>query len=355
MNDAGNIEPYYLWLIVLSQNEKKALIEFVGEDFFKRQRNLLDKFKKSKNAGVESVELHNLQDKIKSILPKNVFPVIYGRLKKYHELRKAGEIEKYKNLNKIKAINYGDWIKIINERIVMNDLLCDIPLVGILNGSIKSSLDIQDMTKESFWDSQTKKWMFKAENINGCKSLFEIAKKAKSDDKPSIDILTLIESRTVGTISLTGNKGIQGILESLTTAIGSILGVENSGESNRQSQRKSPEPRKGKGVKRRFRTIPNPFEDNLYLTVEDLEDKDLAKLAEIYSIEEAIFQCIKTHNLGFESLESDINSGIIQWDDTNIMEIASYARSEIDKKKTKVYLDSYISTLYDRGKNHQKE
>jgi len=354
MNDAGNIEPYYLWLIVLSQNEKRALIEFVGEDFFKHQRNLLDRFKKSKNAGVESVELHNLQDKIKSILPKNVFPIIYGRLKKYHELRKAGEIEKYKNLNKIKAINYGDWIKIINEKIVMNDLLCDIPLIGILNGSIKSSLDIQDMTKESFWDAQTKKWMFKAENINGCKSLFEIAKKAKSDEKPSLDILILIESRTIGTINLTGNKGIKGILDSLATAIDNIFGVEDLSKSDRQPRKKSPEPKKGKGIKKRFRTVPNPFEDNLYLTVEDFEDKDQAKLAEVYSIEEAIFQCIKTHNLGFESFESDIDSGVIQWGETNIMEIASYAKSEIDKKKTKVYLDSYISALYDRGKDNKK-
>jgi hypothetical protein len=85
--DTTNIEPYYVWMSVLSPEERGIVIKHVGENFFNTQNKLLRKYRSSK-PGTSAIELMELKKKVDNLLSNGVKATVYGRLKIYHDIQR---------------------------------------------------------------------------------------------------------------------------------------------------------------------------------------------------------------------------------------------------------------------------
>jgi len=154
---------YYQWACVLSSRERSWIISKAGRNFFHEQLNILKKFKKGeKGARVELLELNEL---VKKLIPLQVQVTIFGRLKVIKELK---ELHKQENIKaraqvdekqqlktaKVEPLTYSRCLEFANNKRKIS-LFAEENISGIITGYCDTINDIRDITESAFLDKST--------------------------------------------------------------------------------------------------------------------------------------------------------------------------------------------------------
>jgi hypothetical protein len=198
VKDIKEIEPFHLWLSVISPKEKGDLVAFLKENIFQVQNRLLQKYR-SGNTSVVS-ELRDLNARVKQKIPQGYWAVLYGRMQIYHKLRKT-QPEKFPKQPKkavLTQLPYKDFLAAAYKDGKLS-LLAEECTYSILLGLVKRSSEITELTEKLRFNRDQVKLFYYEEELKG--SLIYTTLELKEQEKKLSDIeklfLTGIRSRTM--------------------------------------------------------------------------------------------------------------------------------------------------------------
>jgi len=157
LSDTTNIEPYYIWMSVLSPEERGLLIKTVGDNFINVQNKLLSRYQSS-TPGTSAKELEVLKKRVDSLLSNGVKATIYGRLKIYHDIQR-GSAEVRTLLSSRKGTHQltdSELRRYAKERKALS-LFAEENIVASCFGVIDKPIEIMDLTRHAILNPTTDK------------------------------------------------------------------------------------------------------------------------------------------------------------------------------------------------------
>jgi len=157
LSDTTNVEPYYIWMSVLSPEERGVLIKIVGVNFFNEQNKLLRTYR-SNNPGTSAKELELLKRKVDDNLPQGVKATIYGRLKVYRDLQaKNPEVRTLLQTRKgTHQLTDAEMRRYAKKQGALS-LFAEENIIACAFNVSKKPIEIMDLTRKALLDPTTDK------------------------------------------------------------------------------------------------------------------------------------------------------------------------------------------------------
>jgi hypothetical protein len=199
LSDTTNIEPFYIWMSVLSPEERGMLIKIVGENFFNTQNKLLRKYRSS-SPGTSAKELEVLKKKVDTKLSNGVKATVYGRLKIYHDIQRDS-VDVRTSLSSRKGTHQltdSELRRYAKERRALS-LFAEENIVASCYNVIDKPIEIMDLTRHAILNPSTDKVFYYIGDIESSityKSLVqkELENKLTVGEK---NLLLSIKSRSI--------------------------------------------------------------------------------------------------------------------------------------------------------------
>lgn len=198
LSDSTNIEPYHIWMSVLSPEERGLLMKKVNENFFNTQSKLLRVYR-SGNPGTSGKDLEVLKQRVDSSLSQGVKATIYGRLKVYRDVQKQPEVRQLISSRKgTKQLTDAELRRYAKDQGALS-LFVEENIVATVNNVVIKPVEIMDLTRKAYLHPTTDKIFYYMEDIESTityKSLLdkEIASKLSEGER---NFLLSIRSRAI--------------------------------------------------------------------------------------------------------------------------------------------------------------
>jgi hypothetical protein len=198
LSDTTNVEPYYIWMSVLSPEERGVLIKIVGENFFNVQNKLLRKFR-SFNAGTSGKDLELLKKRVDNKLTQGVKATIYGRLKIYRDVQMLPDVKHILTQRKgTHQLTDAELRRYSKDRRALS-LFAEENIIASAYDVINKPIEIMDLTRFALLNPTTDKVFYYIGDIESSityKSLIERESKNNLTEGEHILLLS-IRSRAI--------------------------------------------------------------------------------------------------------------------------------------------------------------
>jgi len=198
VNDVTNIEPYYIWLSVLSPSERGLLVNKSGRNFFTEQNKLMRQFRSIQPLDAEK-KLHELKKDVDDRLPQGVKATIYGRLKFYNALKSEPEIKKLISSKKeTKQLSLKEVLGYAKERSALS-LFAEENIVATTLGIVSKPTEIMDLTRMIKLNRDTGVTFYYKQDIESCLTIKNSRTRVQQDGNNCREatFLSFLEPRTI--------------------------------------------------------------------------------------------------------------------------------------------------------------
>jgi hypothetical protein len=197
-----NIDPLYQWSCILSPWERQQIVLLCGIDVFRKQSQLLDKYRRSSSEAIR-LELLELNKTLKTRVPEALFAVIYGRMKQYHSFKNKAENKDKTNVNKSAnragQIPYSKLLRYMSQEGKL-DLFSEETFAVVIFNCRRRATEIADLTRFIQYDAELNIMYYTGTKVSNSRSLQLLRQEAKSGKKESQDFLKFLGSKVRGRI-----------------------------------------------------------------------------------------------------------------------------------------------------------
>lgn len=236
LSDVKDIDAMHVWPAILSPLERSWVNRVLGKTSFLQEYNkLLNAYRRHPASGKQA--LQSFCSEVKRTLPDKIYSIIYGRLKSYHELRKAKDpiFQKVSGKETLGSTTYANFLECMCTKQNKTSLMSEETFFLILFKGIALSNDASLLASALYYNNPHKRLMYERSGLlNADPFLRTMTSSAVLSTSLKSEFFTLVQNKSDTTYDPYVSGGRGSSLDAHMSGIMSRMGASGAATANSQ-------------------------------------------------------------------------------------------------------------------------